>query len=311
MTATKSMTVKNRKGGQIGAGAGDRVFQIINYTVFILFTLICFYPFYFLLINSVSDGNAVDLGKVIFVPVGFSLQNYRNIFTLPNFGMSALMSVLRTVLGTAGTLFVTSYMAYFFTKSDMWHHKLWYRIVIATMYFSAGMIPTYLNIKSLGLVNSFWVYIVPGLLSVYNMVLIKTYMESIPASMEESAELDGAGPMRRFLLIILPLSIPILATVTLFTAVAQWNSFMDTLLYVTDEELYTLQYTLQMYFRQADVISKQIASGISSADSVAQSLSPTTIRLTITVIVTVPILLVYPFVQRYFVKGIMVGAVKG
>lgn len=300
-----------RNKNAIRVSAGDKVFQTVNYTVFILFTLICFYPFYFLLINSVSDGNMVDLGRVLFYPVGFSMENYRNILSLPNFGRSAVISVLRTVLGTAGTVLFSSYMAFFFTKRDMWHYKLWYRIVIATMYFSAGMIPGYLNIKSLHLLNTFWVYIVPGLLSVYNMVLIKTYIESIPASMEESAEIDGAGVLRRFVSIILPLSVPILATVTLFVAVGQWNSFMDTLLYITKDELYTLQYTLQMYFRQADVISKQIASGISSADSIAQALSPTTIRLTITVIVTVPILCVYPFVQRYFVKGIMIGAVKG
>lgn len=300
-----------KSANAIRTSTGDKIFQAINYTIFLLFTLLCLYPFYFLVINSVSDGLMVDLGRVLFYPVGFSLENYRNILTLPNFGNSAVISVLRTVLGTAGSVFVSSYMAFFFTKRDMWHYKLWYRIVIATMYFSAGMIPGYLNIKSLGMLNTFWVYVIPGLLSVYNMVLIKTYIESIPSSMEESAEIDGAGVLTRFFLIILPLSIPILATVTLFSAVGQWNSFMDTLLYITNDSLYTMQYLLQMYFRQADVISKQIASGISSADSVAQALSPTTIRLTITVIVTVPILCVYPFVQRYFVSGIMIGAVKG
>ncbi|MGI6654605.1 MAG: carbohydrate ABC transporter permease [Christensenellales bacterium] len=300
-----------KRANAIKMSTGEKVFQAINYTIFLLFTLLCLYPFYFLLINSVSDGTMVDLGRVLLYPIGFSLENYRNILTLPNFGNSALISVLRTVVGTAGSVFVTAYMAYFFTKRDMWHYKFWYRFVIATMYFSAGLIPGYLNIKSLGMLNTFWVYVIPGLLSVYNMVLIKTYIESIPASMEESAEIDGAGVLTRLFKIIIPLSVPILATVTLFSAVGQWNSFMDTLLYITNDKLYTMQYLLQMYFRQADVISKQIASGISSAESIAQALSPTTIRLTITVIVTVPILCVYPFVQRYFVSGIMIGAVKG
>lgn len=300
-----------KKGNAIRVSTGDRVFQAVNYTVFLMFTLLCIYPFYFLVINSVSDGHMVDLGRVLFYPIGFSLENYRNIFSLSGFGNSAVISVLRTVLGTFLSVMITAYMAYFFTKRDMWHYKLWYRLAIATMYFSAGMIPGYLNIRSLHMLNTFWVYIIPGAVSVYNMVLIKTYIESIPASMEESAEIDGAGVLVRFIRIVLPLSVPILATVTLFSAVGQWNSFMDTLLYITDSKLYTLQYTLQMYFRQADVISKQVASGISSADSIAQSLSPMTIRLTITVIVTVPILCVYPFVQRYFVKGIMIGAVKG
>lgn len=300
-----------KKGNAIRVSTGDRIFQTVNYIVFLIFTLLCIYPFYFLVINSVSDGHMVDLGRVLFYPIGFSLSNYKNIFSLSGFGSSAVVSVLRTVLGTFLSVMITSYMAYFFTKRDMWHYKLWYRLSIATMYFSAGMIPGYLNIRSLHMLNTFWVYIIPGAVSVYNMVLIKTYIESIPASMEESAEIDGAGVLVRFFRIVLPLSVPILATVTLFSAVGQWNSFMDTLLYITDSKLYTLQYTLQMYFRQADAISKQVASGISSADSVAQSLSPMTIRLTITVIVTVPILCVYPFVQRYFVKGIMIGAVKG
>ena len=303
------MAKKNKNA--IATSTGDKVFQCINYFVYFLFTFICAYPFYFLVINSISDGHMVDLGRVLFYPVNVTFENYTNIFALDGFGDSAIISVLRTVIGTGCSILFTAYLAYFFTKRTMWHYTLWYRLIISTMYFSAGMIPVYLNIRDLGLLNSFAVYIIPGLLSVYNMVLIKTYIESIPGSMEESAEIDGAGVMVRFFRIILPLSVPILATVTLFSAVGQWNSFMDTLLYITDKSLYTMQYTLQMYFRQADVVSKQIASGIASADSVAQSVSPSTIRLTITVIVTVPIVCVYPFVQRYFVKGIMIGAVKG
>lgn len=146
------------------------------------------------------------------------------------------------------------------------------------------------------------------------MVLIKTYIESIPPALEESAQIDGAGVMRRLFSIVLPLSIPILATITLFTAVGQWNSFSDTLLYITDKRLYTLQYILQMYFRQADALAKQLANGVmdsSMIENMVGSISTNSIRLTITVIVTFPIMCVYPFVQKYFMKGIMVGAVKG
>ena len=146
------------------------------------------------------------------------------------------------------------------------------------------------------------------------MVLIKTYIESSPPALEESAQIDGAGVMRRLFSIVLPLSIPILATITLFTAVGQWNSFSDTLLYITDKRLYTLQYILQMYFRQADALAKQLANGVmdsSMIENMVGSISTNSIRLTITVIVTFPIMCVYPFVQKYFMKGIMVGAVKG
>ncbi len=305
---------KTLKRYKIRYSGWDYAFHTVNYFVYFVFTLLCLYPFYYIIINSLSDGTMVDLGRVLWYPIKFTVANYKKMLALSNIYTSALISVLRTVIGTFCSVVVTAYAAYFFSKPNMWHHKLWYRLVIVTMYFSAGLIPGYMNIRSLGLLNSFAVYIIPGLVSVYNMVLIKTYMESIPAALEESAQIDGAGVIRRLFAIILPLSIPILATITLFTAVGQWNSFSDTLLYVTDEKLYTLQYILQMYFRQADILSKQLANGVmdsSIVENMVGSISTTSIRLTITVIVTFPIMCVYPFVQKYFLKGIMIGAVKG
>ena len=162
--------------------------------------------------------------------------------------------------------------------------KLWYRFTVATMYFSAGLIPTYLNLRMLGFMNNFLVYIIPGMISVYNMVLIKTYIESLPAELEESAEIDGAGYIRRFVSIVLPLSVPIIATVSLFTAVSQWNSFMDCLLYITKPQLYTLQYILQMYFRQAQQLAQQLEMG---GDSAFQA-TPKGIQMTITMVITIP-----------------------
>ena len=305
---------KASKRNKIRYSGWDYAFHTVNYFVYFVFTLLCLYPFYYIIINSLSDGTMVDLGRVLWYPIKFTIANYKKMLALSNIYTSALVSVLRTLIGTFCSVVVTAYAAYFFSKPNMWHHKLWYRLVIVTMYFSAGLIPGYMNIRSLGLLNSFAVYIIPGLISVYNMVLIKTYMESIPAALEESAQIDGAGVIRRLFAIVLPLSIPILATITLFTAVGQWNSFSDTLLYVTDEKLYTLQYILQMYFRQADILSKQLANGVmdsSIVENMVGSISTTSIRLTITVIVTFPIMCVYPFVQKYFLKGIMIGAVKG
>ena len=304
---------KASKCNKIRYSGWDYAFHTVNYFVYFVFTLLCLYPFYYIIINSLSDGTMVDLGRVLWYPIKFTIANYKKMLALSNIYTSALVSVLRTLIGTFCSVVVTAYAAYFFSKPNMWHHKLWYRLVIVTMYFSAGLIPGYMNIRSLGLLNSFAVYIIPGLISVYNMVLIKTYMESIPAALEESAQIDGAGVIRRLFAIVLPLSIPILATITLFTAVGQWNSFSDTLLYVTDEKLYTLQYILQMYFRQADILSKQLANGVmdsSIVENMVGSISTTSIRLTITVIVTFPIMCVYPFVQKYFLKGIMIGAVK-
>ena len=303
----KDKVKAGHRKNKIKYSVGDHIFQAINYAVFTLITLICVYPFYYIVINTISDNKLVDLGRVMFY-----FDNYVNIMKLPNMGTGAINSVARTVIGTVLGTLITSYMAYLFTKEELWGRKVWYRLTVATMYFSAGLIPGYLNIKMLGLMNTFWVYIIPNLISVYNMVLVKTYIESLPASLEESAQIDGAGYFRRFAVIVLPLCVPILATIALYSAVGHWNNFMDCLLYIQSPKLYTLQYILNMYFRQAAQLAQQIANGTVSADeSALNALTPTSVKLTVTVVITVPILLVYPFVQRYFVKGIMVGAVKG
>lgn len=175
-----------------------------------------------------------------------------------------------------------------------------------TMYFSAGLIPGYLNNKMLGLTNTFWIYVIPGLLSVYNMILVKTSVEALPAELEESAYLDGAGYFTRFTKIVLPLQKPILATVALFTAVRHWNDYFTTKLYITNPKLYTMQFQLYELLNQINSASNQITQEDPSA-----TLTPTGIRLTLTAVVVLPIMLVYPFIQKYFVKGIMMGAVKG
>ena len=174
------------------------------------------------------------------------------------------------------------------------------------MYFSAGMIPGYLNNRLLGLTNTFWIYIVPGLLSVYNMILVKTSIEGLPPDLEESAYLDGAGYLKRFFLIVLPLQKPILATVGLFSAVSHWNDFFTTKLYITNPKLYTLQFQLYELLNQITSAADQITN-----DDRYAAITPVGIRLTLTAVVVIPIMLVYPFIQKYYVKGVMIGAVKG
>lgn len=288
----------------------DLLFHIAGYFIFGILILIFAYPFYYLLICTVSDNSLVNLNQVILYPKGIHLGNYREVFKLERLQQSAIVSVLKTFIGTAVSLLMTSYMAYFFTKEGMWHRKLFYRFTIATMYFSAGLIPIYLNIKMLGLLNSFWVYIIPSGLSVYNMILVKTYMESLPPSLEESAEIDGAGYLLRFTKIVLPLSKPILATIGLFAAVAQWNNVFDTKLYITDSKLYSMQFVLYEYYEQVKSVQETMAQigGGSELTSVASTFS---VRLTMTAVTVIPIMMVYPFVQKYYMKGIMIGAVKG
>ena len=196
----------------------------------------------------------------------------------------------------------------------MWHRKFWYRFIIITMYFGAGIIPTYLTYKSLGLVNSFLVYIIPWLIQPFNIMLVKTYVESTPTSLQESAEIDGAGTMSIFFRIIIPLVTPIIATISIFTAVWQWNSFMDTVIYVTNNNLYTLQLILWRYLNQTAMLANLILGNQANAGMIAKAATqPTTtsVQMTVTVIVILPILIVYPYFQRFFIKGIMIGAIKG
>lgn len=285
----------------------DVIFHIITITIFTLIAFVCIYPFYYMLITSVSNNQLVALGKISFLPRGIHFENYIRIFKQNNIARSALISVARTIVGTCGSLIVTSYMAYFFTKQEMWGRKAFYRYTVITMYFSAGMIAEYLNNTMLGLTNTFWIYIIPGLLNVYNMILIKTSIESMPYELEESAMLDGAGYLKIFTKIILPLNKPILATVGLFSAVSHWNDFFTTKLYVTNPKLYTLQFQLYELLNQVRALADASAGDQYSL----QAVTPAGIRMALTAVVVIPVMCVYPFIQKYYVKGIMIGAVKG
>ncbi len=251
----------------------------------------------------------VALNQITWIPKGIHMSNYVDVLSLDRISGAFIISILKTVIGTTFNLLSSAYMAYFFSKEEVWHRKLFYRYTIITMYFSAGMIPAYLNIKMLGLMNSFWVYIIPHALTVYNMILVKTSMEAIPASLEESAEIDGAGYMVRFFRIVLPLSKPILATVGLFSAVSQWNNVFDTKLYITNSKIYSLQFVLYEYFQQVKSVQQTLEQ--SGGSEIASTASTMSVRLTMTAVTMIPIILVYPFIQKYYMKGIMLGAVKG
>lgn len=289
----------------------DVTYNVVFGIVFFLLALICFFPFYYLFICTISDPQLVEVGQITLLPRGLTFKNYQEVLKVQNLGTSAWVTVLRAAVGTLSSTICSAYLAYFFTKENMWGRKFWYRLVVATMYFSAGMIPNYLNNRSLGLLNSFWVYIVPGLVGVYNMILIKTSMESLPAELEESAVLDGAGYMTRLFRIVLPLSKPILATVALFSMVNHWNDFFTTQLYITNPKLYTLQFLLYEFLQQVTNQSSNLNEMHEGMSSVINTVRPTSIRLTLTAVIMIPIMCVYPFVQRFYVKGIMIGAVKG
>ena len=293
-------------------GFASRAFDVVNYLVFGIFTLMCVYPFYYIFINTISDNTLTARGLVMFYPIGVHFSNYVQVLKIAGLAQATLISVARTVLGTGLTVFASAFVGYLVTKEKMWHRKFWYRFIIATMYFNAGIIPWYILMMNLHLTNNFLAYIIPGIVSPFNIILVKTYVESIPAALEESAQIDSAGYWTRFSRIVLPLCTPILATVTVFSAVGQWNSFQDTLFLMTDRNLYTLQFLLYRYINESNALAT-ILKNTNGAVNVNLSLvqTPTSVRMTVTMIVVAPILLVYPFFQRYFVGGIMIGAVKG
>ncbi|MFF2486380.1 carbohydrate ABC transporter permease [Microbacterium sp. NPDC058062] len=318
MTTTMTKTLTTTKKGDTSARyrgtVGDAVFRLANYALFFLFALICAYPFYYLIINSVSANDISALGDVRLWPVGFHLSNYGQVFQLPGLPMATVVSIGRTVIGTALTVLASAFLGFMFTQTRMWGRKFWYRFLIITMYFSAGLIPVFIIMKTLGLTNNFWVYVLPFVVQPFNVILAKTYVESMPKELQEAAEVDGANILQVFFKVYLPNMTPILATIAIFSAVTQWNSFQDTLIYITDQSLYTLQYLLYMFINQASSLAQaaQNAGGnIGQIAGLATEQTPTSIRMTVSVLVVLPIIFIYPLFQRFFVKGIMLGAVKG
>lgn len=308
---TKAVKVKTH----IKKSVGDYIFDVCNVTFFVLFAIICIFPFWYLFINTISDNGLVAKGDINFIPKGIHFQNYIDIIESGELGQSFLVTIGRTLIGTATMVAASAFVGYVMTKNEMWHKRFWYRFLIITMYFNAGLVPGYLNIVMLGLNESFLVYIIPAIVAPYNIILVKTYIESIPPALEESAFIDGAGYFKIFRSIIWPLSIPILATIAIFGAVGQWNSFMDSMIYFSGQpELQTLQHKLNTYLNKANNLGNLVTSGqvdVSDIDALKDSMNSKVRTYTVSMVTIIPILIVYPFMTRYFQKGIMLGAVKG
>lgn len=312
MAATTRKIAKARHtatGIEYRTTLGDKIFMALDIAIFVLFSFICIFPFYYVLINTISDNDLVSAGVITLLPQGIHFSNYLSLFNLSDFGNSILVTVSRTVVGTALMVLASGFAGYLTTKRKMWHRSFWYRALVITMYFNAGLIPCYLNMMGLGLTDNYLGYIIPGIVAPYNIILTKTYIESIPSDLEESATIDGATNMQVFTRIILPLSKPILATIAVFGAVGNWNSFQDSLIYMANSpELYTLQHRLYIYLNTSSNIASAMQSGNATS---AATLNLKVIQYTISMVTIVPIMLVYPFMQRYFEEGIMLGAVKG
>lgn len=309
--SAQHITVKKTK---IKTSVSDKIISVATYTVYSFFAFVCLYPFYYIFINTISANNLSERGKVLFWPKGIHFTNYKNVLKIPDLFHAFQISAARTIIGTAMTVLIAAFLGYMFTRDTLWKRKFWYRFVVATMYFNAGIIPWFITMDNLGLRNNFWAYIFPVAVQPFNIVLCKTFVENVPKELQDAAEIDGAGTLRIFYKIMIPVIKPILATIAIFSAVAQWNAFQDTLLLVTEKKLYTLQFTLYQYLNQASSLKALVNSSSSStnlAASLASAQTATSVRMTVTIVVVTPIILVYPIFQKFFVKGIMIGAVKG
>ena len=304
-----SSSLKRKK-----TGAVDAAFNIANYLIFGIFTLLCIYQFYYMVINTISANDLSAAGAIRFIPRGIHLENYKALAQLRGLGPAALVSVGKTVIGTVLAVLVSAFLGFMFTQERMWGRKFWYRFVVITMYFNAGLIPMFITMKNLHLLNTFWVYVIPTVVQPFNIILVKTYVESLPKALQEAAEIDGAGIFTVFWKVILPTCTPILATVAIFAAVSQWNNYQDTLLYIIDQKLYSLQYLLYTYINQASSLAAMVRNSGGAAMSGTALMTQqtgTSIQMTVSVVVVLPILCIYPMFQRFFVKGIMIGSVKG
>jgi multiple sugar transport system permease protein/putative aldouronate transport system permease protein len=293
---------------------GDFVFNLLNYAFFIMFTLICVFPFYYLFINTISSNDLVHKGLINFYPRGIHFDNYLKLLDINDLLNAFVVSFSRTVIGTLISVIASGFVGYLMTKNELWHRKIWYRFMVITMYFNAGIIPWFTTMMMLGLTNNYMAYIIPGIVNVFNIIMVKTYIESIPKELEESAAIDGASVLTIFRRLIWPLSKPILATIAVWSAVGNWNSFMDSLILMQAKpELYTLQHRLWIYLNQSTNLKAMMSTSTTqvSAAIMESTLNEKVIKYTIAMVSAIPILIVYPFMQRYFEKGIMLGAVKG
>ena len=284
-----------------------KIFNVFNILFFLVIIALCLYPLWYIFVQSLSSGPLAV--NAVAWPINFTLKNYADVFKSGDVPHAFLISVLRTGIGTACTLLACMLLGYLFSKEDMPLRKVMYRILIITMYVSGGLIPTYLVYKAYRLTNSFLVYILPAVVDAYYVILIKTYVEQLPISVEESAMIDGAGTMCIFLKIILPMSLPIVATIAIYASVGQWNSWFDNHIYaISNKKILTLQYMLYRYLQEAESIVRELKE---SDPGAAVPITPRGVRMTVTMITVVPVLCIYPFFQRYLIKGLMIGAVKG
>ena len=288
---------------------GDRIFNLINYTLLTLLTLIVLYPLVFVLSASISNPEHVLRGEMWLIPKGFNFDAYTKIFQNKDILLGYSNTILYTVIGTALNVVMTICAAYPLSRRDLAGRGLVTGLIVFTMFFGGGLIPTYLLIKNLNMLDTLWVMIIPNAVSVWNIIIMRTFFQqSIPGELQESAMIDGCTHIQTLLRIVLPLSMPIIAVMVLFYAVGHWNSYFNALIYLTTKEKFPLQLILREILIQSD--SGEFVK-LTSESAVRMKMSVEGVKYAVLVVANLPMLILYPFLQRYFVKGIMIGALKG
>lgn len=304
--ATRVPFPAHKRRRAIRKSAGEHIFEGVN-TIFLgLLAFTMLYPFWYLLAISITDAERTAISQVYFWPEFLSFESYSNVLSSKYIWLGFKWTIIRTVIGTIIAVTVGFILAYCLSKRDFPNRKMWTSLLVFTMFFSGGMVPEYLLIKDLGLLNNVWSLILPSTISAYNITIMRNYLMSLPDSLEESARIDGANDIVILYKIVVPLSLPILATVALWTAVGHWNAWFDGMLYITNPEHQVLQVTLRRI-----VLEGTNSMVPMSGEELNTHMTSESIKAATVMVATIPILCVYPFIQKYFVKGVMVGSLKG
>lgn len=294
-------------GAKIKRSGEDRAISVFIFVVMAFVFFVTVYPFWYSLVLSFSDGNDALRGGIYLWPRKVTLANYNAVFGISYIPTAFLVSVARTLLGTVAAVLFTGMFAFALSHRKLMFRNFYTTAMLITMYFSGGLIPYYALLRTLGLMNSFWVYIIPNLFSSFNAIMMINFFREIPQSLEEAAHIDGANDLTIFFRIILPCSKPLMATMALYSGVWHWNTWTDTAFYVSDPNLRTLSYVLINLIKQTESAAQTLVGKVNVS---TQSYNSLTLRPAAMVICVLPIVMVYPFLQKYFVKGIMLGSVK-
>lgn len=302
------MSFSYQKKNRIKRSRGDLIFDIVVYSICIIILLITLYPMYFVIIASISDPNAVNMGNVDFYPVGLNLKGYETLFQYSKLWIGYRNTIFYAGVGTLFALFANLTAGYVLSRKDMYGFRIINIFFLIPMFFGGGLIPSYLNIRNLGLFNTVWSIVIPGAVSIYNIIIARTFFKtSIPNELWEAAQIDGVGNIHYFTKIVLPLSKAIIAVMALWSVVGHWNSYFTAMIYLRDESLYPLQLVIRSILINSQTASTMLTG---TAANEAREMAEL-VKYSVIVISSLPVMCMYPFVQKHFNKGVMIGSLKG